>query len=95
MTCFVSSTTKGKITFIPRPPLRRSTAKRRLANGKLLKMMRTVRLRDCLKVTDMIDEKLKTAIERALASGFRVELLRDKDGNIIVQTIQRKRLKTE
>lgn len=43
----------------------------------------------------MIDEKLKATIERALASGFRVELLRDKDGNIIVQTIQRKRLKTE
>lgn len=43
----------------------------------------------------MIDEKLKTAIERALTSGFRVEILRDKDGNIIVQTIQRKRLKTE
>lgn len=58
-------------------------------------MMRTVRLRDFLRVTDMIDEKLKTAIERALAAGFRVELLRDKEGNIIVQTIQRKRLKTE
>ncbi len=43
----------------------------------------------------MIDEKLKAAIERALAAGFRVELLRDKDGKIIVQTIQRKRLKTE
>lgn len=43
----------------------------------------------------MIDDKLKAAIERALASGFRVELLRDKDGHIIVQTIQRKRLKTE
>lgn len=43
----------------------------------------------------MIDEELKTAIERALSSGFRVELLRDKDGNIIAQTIQRKRLKTE
>lgn len=43
----------------------------------------------------VIDEKLKAVIERALASGFRVELLRDKDGNIIAQTIQRKRLKTE
>ena len=43
----------------------------------------------------MIDDKIKDTIERALASGFRVELLLDKDGNIIVQTIQRKRLKTE
>ena len=43
----------------------------------------------------MIDDKLKAAIEKALAAGFRVELLRDKDGNIIAQTIQRKRLKTE
>ena len=43
----------------------------------------------------MIDEKLKAAIERALASGFRVELLRDKDGHVIAQTIQRKRLKAE
>lgn len=43
----------------------------------------------------MIDENLKQAIERALAYGFRVELLRDKDGKIIAQTIQRKRLKTE
>lgn len=43
----------------------------------------------------MVDENLKQAIERALASGFRVELLRDKDGSIIVQTIQRKRLKFE
>lgn len=43
----------------------------------------------------VIDEELKTAIERALSSGFRVELMRDKDGNIIAQTIQRKRLKTE
>lgn len=43
----------------------------------------------------MIDENLKQAIEQALASGFRVELLRDKDGKIIAQTIQRKRLKTE
>lgn len=43
----------------------------------------------------MVDANLKQAIERALASGFRVELLRDKDGSIIAQTIQRKQLKFE
>ena len=43
----------------------------------------------------MVDENLKQAIERALASSFRVELLRDKDGSIITQTIQYKRLKFE
>lgn len=95
MICYALSMTKERITFIPLPPPHRSMVKHRLGNGKSSKMMRTVRLRDFLKVTDMIDEKLKTAIERALAAGFRVELLRDKEGNIIVQTIQRKRLKTE
>ena len=32
------------------------------------------------------------AIADALSKGFRVELLKDKDGNIVIQTIQRKRL---
>ncbi len=42
-----------------------------------------------------MDKETIKAIMEALEKGFRVELLRDKDGNIIVQTIQRKRLKTE
>lgn len=41
-----------------------------------------------------MDESLQKAILAALNKGLRVELLLDKDGNIIVQTIQRKRLKT-
>lgn len=41
-----------------------------------------------------MDDKIIKAIEQALSNGFRVELLRDKDGNVIVQTISRKRLKT-
>jgi len=41
-----------------------------------------------------MDEKTINAICEALKQGYRVELLADKDGNIIVQTIQRKRLKT-
>lgn len=40
-----------------------------------------------------MDDKTIKAILEALSKGFRVELLKDKDGNIIVQTIQRKRLK--
>lgn len=42
-----------------------------------------------------MDEKTVKAIEDAIKNGFRVEILRDKDGKVIVQTIQRKRLKTE
>ena len=42
-----------------------------------------------------IDPQTIKAIETVLAKGQRVELLRDKDGNIIAQTIERKRLKTE
>ena len=42
-----------------------------------------------------MDEKTIKAIENAISKGFRVEILKDKEGNIIVQTIQRKRLKTE
>lgn len=42
-----------------------------------------------------MDEKTIKAIEAAVDSGKRVEILKDKDGNIIAQTIQRKRLKTE
>lgn len=40
-----------------------------------------------------MDEKTIKAILEALAKGLRVEVLQDKDGNIIIQTIQRKRLK--
>ncbi len=40
-----------------------------------------------------MDEKTVKAIETAVSNGLRVEVLKDKDGNIIVQTIQRKRLK--
>ena len=40
-----------------------------------------------------MDEKTIKAILEALSKGLRVELLKDKDGNIIAQTIQRKRLK--
>lgn len=40
-----------------------------------------------------MDEKTTKAIENALKSGLRIEVLKDKDGNIIIQTIQRKRLK--
>lgn len=42
----------------------------------------------------MIDEKTIKSIESAVSNGLRVEILKDKDGNIIVQTIQRKRMKT-
>lgn len=42
-----------------------------------------------------MDEKTIKAIEKALENQQRVEILKDKDGKIIVQTIQRKRLKTE
>ena len=41
----------------------------------------------------LLSEKAFEAIMEALSKGFRVELLKDKDGNIIIQTIQRKRLK--
>lgn len=40
-----------------------------------------------------MDEKTIKAILEALSNGLRVELLKDKDGNIIAQTIQRKRMK--
>lgn len=40
-----------------------------------------------------MDEKTIKAILEALSKGLRVELLKDKNGNIIAQTIQRKRLK--
>lgn len=43
----------------------------------------------------MVDEKTIQAIEKAVSNGLRVEVLKDKDGNIIVQTIQRKRLKLD
>lgn len=36
--------------------------------------------------------ELIEAIQAALDRGFRVELLKDKQGNVIVQTIQRKRM---
>lgn len=40
-----------------------------------------------------MDEKTIKAILDALSKGFRVEVLQDKAGNIIIQTIHRKRLK--
>lgn len=40
-----------------------------------------------------MDSETIKAIVAALERGYRVELLRNKDGNIIAQTIQRKRLK--
>lgn len=40
-----------------------------------------------------MDEKVIRAILEALSKGFRVEILQDKGGNIIIQTVQRKRLK--
>lgn len=42
-----------------------------------------------------MDEKTIKAIEKAISDGFRVEVLKDKNGNIIAQTIQRKRLKLD
>jgi len=42
-----------------------------------------------------MDEKTIKAIIEALRRGLRVEVLKDKDGNIVAQTIERKRLKTE
>lgn len=42
-----------------------------------------------------MDESTIKAIETAVDKGMRVEVLKDKDGNIIAQTIQRKRLKIE
>ena len=42
-----------------------------------------------------MDEKTIKAIEEAVSNGLRVEVLKDKDGNIIAQTIQRKRLKLD
>lgn len=41
----------------------------------------------------MIDEKLKSAIERALAAGFRVQLKRMKDGTVKAQIIKAEELK--
>ena len=38
-------------------------------------------------------QKLWEAIRAAMDKGYRVELLKDKDGNIKAQTIQRKALK--
>lgn len=42
-----------------------------------------------------MDEKTVKAIEESISNGLRVEVLKDKDGNIIAQTIQRKRLKLD
>ena len=41
----------------------------------------------------MIDEKLKAAIERALAAGFRDQLKRMKDGTVKAQIIKAEELK--
>lgn len=40
-----------------------------------------------------MDKNTIMSIENALKHGFRVELIMNKDGNIIVQTVQRKQLK--
>ena len=45
-----------------------------------------------LKEQSKLSENDMSAIADALSKGLRVELLKDKDGNIIIQTIQRKRL---
>lgn len=42
-----------------------------------------------------LDAQTIKVILQALKSGLRVELLQGKNGEIIVQTVQRKRLKTE
>lgn len=39
-----------------------------------------------------MDDKMIQAIQNALKNGFRVELLMDKNGKIIAQTIQRNRI---
>lgn len=42
-----------------------------------------------------MSEEVIRAIESALKNGFRIEILMDKDGRIIIQTIKRKLLKTQ
>lgn len=41
----------------------------------------------------LLENKTIKAISEALEKGFRVEILKNKDGTVIVQTIQRKRIK--
>lgn len=41
----------------------------------------------------MIDDKLKAAIEKALAAGYRVQLKRMKDGSVKAQVIKAEELK--
>ena len=41
----------------------------------------------------MIDDKLKAAVERALAAGHRVQLKRMKDGSVKAQVIKAEALK--
>ena len=41
----------------------------------------------------MIDDKLKAAVERALAAGYRVQLKRMKDGSVKAQVIKAEELK--
>ena len=42
---------------------------------------------------EKVTKKLWESIMAALDKGYRVELLKDKDGNVKAQTIQRKALK--
>ena len=42
---------------------------------------------------EKVTKKLWESIVEALDKGYRVELLKDKDGNVKAQTIQRKALK--
>jgi len=40
-----------------------------------------------------MDDKTIQAIKNALSKGFRVELVQQKDGTIVIQTVQRRKLK--
>lgn len=40
-----------------------------------------------------MDDKTINTILKALSTGLRVEMLMQKDGSIIIQTVQRKKLK--
>lgn len=65
-----------------------------LGNGELIESSAVTDSLLKMKQEDaMIDEKLKAAIERALAAGFRVQLKRMKDGTVKAQIIKAEELK--
>lgn len=65
-----------------------------LGNGVLIESSAVIDSLLKMKQEDaMIDEKLKAAIERALAAGFRVQLKRMKDGTVKAQIIKAEELK--